>query len=277
MPQERKNISQVNVQVERGPVVFGDVVYEAGGTCGPRTQPDFQLVALHSGSLDLRLDREKIPLVPGSAILLSPGHREHFLFSKEDPSRHSWCAIAPRAVPAAQQRVFRGARGPIPFTGPMAALLEIGLGARREVPEDAALEHRYDLSVGLALLCDFALAVESGGAERRNSADEALARVAQFVSRELSQPLQLADLARAAGVSRQHLLKIYRDRGRETPTEYLYAKRLEAARDWLAHTGLSVGEIADRCGFANAFHFSRKFRQSHGMSPRAWRDRHWKR
>ena len=38
---------------------------------------------------------------------------------------------------------------------------------------------------------------------------------------------------------------------------------------------LSIEEIALRCGFTNAFHFSRKFRQTYGKSPRAWRAQTW--
>ncbi len=75
-----------------------------------------------------------------------------------------------------------------------------------------------------------------------------IARVTKFISRELARPLALSDLARAGGVSNQHLLKLFRDRKMETPTRLLYAKRLEAARDWLAHTGLSIGEISTGAG-----------------------------
>jgi AraC-like DNA-binding protein len=41
-------------------------------------------------------------------------------------------------------------------------------------------------------------------------------------------------------------------------------------------TGLAIGEIALHCGFANAFHFSRKLRQVYGESPRRWRAGAWK-
>lgn len=274
MPRPRKNISRMNFHLSRGPVTFGDVVYAPGGTFGPRVQRDFQMVILHSGSLVLRIDRERISMTPGTAILLSPGHRESFQFAPDTESRHTWCAIQRSVISAPQQKLFRSLRGPVPFTGAMAILLDLALDSHREVEGSEALENRYALDLGLAMFCDFALSVQAGGA-RSHAGEEVIARVMKFISRELSRPLSLTDLARAGGVSNQHLLKLFRDRGLETPTRLLYAKRLEAARDWLAHTGLSVGEIADRCGFANAFHFSRKFRQAHGISPRAWRMRNW--
>lgn len=264
----------MNFNLSRGPVTFGDVVYAPGGMFGPRVQRDFQMVILHSGALELSVNREQLTLAAGTAVLLSPGGQEVYRFSKDRESRHSWCAIRPQAVPRAQQNFFRKSRGPLPFTGAMVSLLDLALGSHREMEGHETLETLYLLDLGLALFCDFALAAQAG-TPRPKSGDEAVAKVSQFISRELPRPLTLTDLARAGGVSNQHLLKLFRERNMESPTKMLYTRRLDAARDWLSHTGLSIGEIAGRCGFANAFHFSRKFRQAHGLSPRAWRTRNW--
>lgn len=43
----------MNFRVNRGPVTFGDVVYEPGGIFGPRVQRDFQMVILHSGCMSM--------------------------------------------------------------------------------------------------------------------------------------------------------------------------------------------------------------------------------
>ncbi len=264
----------MNFNITRGPVTFGDVLYEPGGMLGPRVQRDFQMVILHSGSLDLRVNRAFLSLAAGTAVLLSPGNQEIFHFSRVRESRHSWCAIKPQAVPRAQQELFRDSRGPVPFTGAMVSLLELALGSHRERAAQETLETRFLLDLGMAMFCDFALAAQAGGPPATGG-DEAVAKVSHFISREFARPLTLTDLARAGGVSNQHLLKLFRERKRESPTRMLYRRRLEAARDWLSHTGLSIGEIADRCGFANPFHFSRKFRQAHGLSPREWRTKNW--
>jgi len=247
-----------------------------GGVCGPRTQPDYQLVVIHSGSLDLRLDGRKIAVDAGHAILLSPNRREHFLFSREVETRHSWCAVSPNAVPVKMRRLFRSITEPAPFGSHLATLLKLGKTASSNSPGNEPLEDSYFLGLGLALLSGFAFQVQTGR-KIRNPAEEALARLDDFVSREYASPLKLADLSAAAGVSRQHLMKLFRERDWPTPTQYLYEKRLETALDWLSHTGLSIEEIALRCGFANAFHFSRKFRHAYGKSPRAWRTQAWSR
>lgn len=274
MPEILKNISRINVTADRGAVIFDEVVYAPGGSCGPRIQQDYQLVVIHRGSLELRLDGKKIDVPAGHAILLAPGHREHFLFSRDSATHHSWCVIRPSAVPAGMRRMFGSIGVSAPFDSHLSALLKLGKAPPANDSANQTLANGYGLGLGLALLFGFALTVQARG-KVRNSGDEALMRLDDFVSREYDKPLQLADLAIAAGVSRQHLMKLFRERRRSTPTRYLYEKRLETAADQLARTGLSVGEIASRCGFANPFHFSRKFRLAYGRSPRAWRVQTW--
>jgi len=50
---------------------------------------------------------------------------------------------------------------------------------------------------------------------------------------------------------------------------YAYSLRLEHARQLLANVPqLMIREVADQCGFLNAAHFSRVFKEHHGMTPR---------
>jgi AraC-like DNA-binding protein len=43
----------------------------------------------------------------------------------------------------------------------------------------------------------------------------------------------------------------------------------------LRETGLTVAEVANRCGFQSPFHFSRWVRALHGAPPRAVRAQAW--
>ena len=48
-------------------------------------------------------------------------------------------------------------------------------------------------------------------------------------------------------------------------------RRLERAEELLVGTALPVQAVAEECGFADAFWFSRLFHRERGVSPRAWR------
>lgn len=268
------DLSQLLMRVgsARGSVYFGDVVYGPGGECGPRVQRDYQLVILLSGELDLELDENEIHVPAGCAVLLSPGHREHFIFAKKSRTRHAWCSIAPDAVPVGLRETLAGPGQPVPFGPGLSTLLELGLGLGPGTGTD--LEEGYALGLALSLCCEAARLTKLERPAPPH-AEIAVAKARAFIQKELAQALTLARIARAAGVSRQHLLKLFRDRGLPTPTDYLYARRLEAATGLLSHTGLSIAEISEQCGFANPYHFSRKFSQAHGKSPRAWRQALW--
>jgi AraC family transcriptional regulator of arabinose operon len=252
-------------------VLVGDVTYPLKGMCGPRVQRDYQLVVLHTGELDLKLDSRRIRVEAGEAILLSRGHREFFAFSRTQETRHSWCSIHREAIPSGLRKQFAGPIGPAPFLGRMTAFLEEARTISADA--DAPLRDGFYLGLGLALMCDFALVARQGmpGVVRI----EALTRLGNFLRNSYADSLSLADLARNAGVSSQHLMKLCRVAGVPTPMQQLYRRRLEAASELLLGTGLSVGEIADRCGFANPFHFSRKFREAYEKSPLRWRQQRW--
>ncbi len=269
-----KNIRHENLRMRRGPIVIGDILYNPGGACGPRIQHDYQLVIVHTGCLDLLLDGQTIHVGQGHGILLSPGHREHFIFSGESETHHSWFAIHPKAVPRALKREFHSFRGPIPFAGRMHTLLELSRRPLFGSLPEAPLEAGFYLGLGLALMCDFATAVRSGK-KTDTAAEAALAKMEQFIWKEFASHLSLHDIARAVGVSRQHLLKLCRMHNKQTPMVQLYAARLEIATDLLRQTGLPISAVAEKCGFVSIFHFSRKFKQAYGESPAAWRRGLW--
>jgi transcriptional regulator GlxA family with amidase domain len=141
--------------------------------------------------------------------------------------------------------------------------------AFREDPSELGQIHLRLL--GLALVGEFV----AGGEGMGPPLHPAIAKVRGHIRRAYAMPLDLGDLAKAGGVSRQHLLRVYRRAGAGSPLDELWACRLETARELLQQTGLSVEAVADRCGFSNPFHFSRKFRRRFGISPRSYRQRVW--
>ncbi len=273
MPEEIKEISQVNRIVRSGPITFGEVTYRPESSLGPRVQADFQLVVLHAGWLVVTVDDTPHELPPQHGILLGPGHREHFSFASHQPSKHSWCAVEQFAIPEWAQRSGREFGRPFPVTIALHRLIELGLSHGRSTPTSE--DDPIILHLGLATI-HAAAAAASHRPGRQLQTDIVIERVETFVAENYHDSLRLADLARAGGVSRQHLLKIFRGRSMPTPTNFLFDHRLNVAADYLCHTGLRISEIAQRCGFANPYHFSRKFREKYRLSPMAFRQQGWK-
>ena len=268
MPSRIINLSQVNLSVERSAVHFGDVAYAPGGRCGPRQQQDYQLLILHAGELELHLDGEIIRMEGGQARLLHPRHREDFYFSRSRRTRHAWCSVKPAAVPAGLRLVLGRTRPQCRWTPRLQGLFDLSRGLR---PMAASpLETERCLYLALHLLTEFA---QQAAVENTAVTERWLLKLHHFVSEEYARPLRLPDLARAAGLSKQHLLRLCRLRQLPSPLALLYRQRLEKAAELLVNTGLSIKEISEQCGFQNPFHFSRKFRQHTEVSPKDYRAR----
>jgi transcriptional regulator GlxA family with amidase domain len=85
--------------------------------------------------------------------------------------------------------------------------------------------------------------------------------------------ISLKELAGAACVTPEHLCRLFKAALGHTPAETVRLARLERAAMLLVRSNYSVAEVADLCGFANPFHFSRAFKASYGESPTTMRRR----
>lgn len=76
------------------------------------------------------------------------------------------------------------------------------------------------------------------------------------------------------GVSSRTLSRAFAQMG-QTPSKWMWSKRLETARDMLqAGRGRSVSEVAMACGFNDFSHFSRAFKARFNVSPVTMRNGH---
>ncbi len=94
-----------------------------------------------------------------------------------------------------------------------------------------------------------------------------------YISTHLAEPLTLAILARACGLSISRLAHLFRRQVGQTPQQFWERRRIERAMHLLQITSQTVKEIAAACGFNNPFYFTLRFKQFTGFSPRAYRRR----
>lgn len=86
----------------------------------------------------------------------------------------------------------------------------------------------------------------------------------------------LADLARRAGLSRFHFLRLYRDAFGATPHEYLTRLRIARAKRLLAAEHGSVTEVCFEVGFSSVGSFSTLFAERVGCPPSVFRRAVWR-
>jgi AraC-like DNA-binding protein len=98
-----------------------------------------------------------------------------------------------------------------------------------------------------------------------------LLRARDLADAHYADPLDVDDLARAAGLSRAHFSREFRRAFGETPHGYLLTRRLERAAALLRATDNSVAEICFSVGLRSVGSFTSSFTRTYGMSPTAYR------
>jgi AraC-like DNA-binding protein len=95
-----------------------------------------------------------------------------------------------------------------------------------------------------------------------------------LADRSYAEPIDLRDLARAAGVSKYHFVRCFSAAYGTTPAAYLAARRIERAQDLLRATNLTVTEVCLLVGYTSLGSFSSKFRELVGASPSEYQARY---
>jgi AraC-like DNA-binding protein len=98
-----------------------------------------------------------------------------------------------------------------------------------------------------------------------------LLRARDLADRRYSEPLDVAELARAARLSPAHFSREFARAFGETPHRYLLTRRLERAAALLRTTDRSVADICMTVGLRSVGSFTTSFGRMYGLSPTAYR------
>ena len=97
-------------------------------------------------------------------------------------------------------------------------------------------------------------------------------RAMRYLEERIDGHVQVPELAAMVGVSPSHLAALFRTATGGGVLAHHNALKMARARELLDPTTLPVAEIGRRIGLDDPFYFSRQFRRTHGMSPRAYRE-----
>ena len=102
-----------------------------------------------------------------------------------------------------------------------------------------------------------------------------LKRATEYMTANLAEPICLADIAAATGLSRMHFAAQFRVATGLRPHEYLLQRRIEHAQALLLTSRLPLVEIALEVGFKTQAHFTTVFARLVGETPNVWRQRNY--
>ncbi len=114
------------------------------------------------------------------------------------------------------------------------------------------------------------------GAARETPSDEGpecalIERAQEAVAGNLGRNINVKELARLLGVSREHLTRKFKEQTGMTPHDYLLRQKMLFACHLLKETSMRNKEVAQRLGYAQPTHFSRTFKRVLDMPPARFR------
>ncbi len=96
-----------------------------------------------------------------------------------------------------------------------------------------------------------------------------LDEVFSYIHTHLTEELPLERLEREFYVSRQHLIRQFKQRTGMTVHQYIIKARLDLCRNCIEQ-GLPITEVCHRSGFGSYNHLFRAFKQEYGMTPKEY-------
>jgi len=102
---------------------------------------------------------------------------------------------------------------------------------------------------------------------------ELLKRAREIIRTQAAQNCSIEILLAKLGLSYSRLRSLFREAYGISPGEYRIQVRIENACALLETTTLPIKEIADQLGYADAFTFSKQFKQRVALSPQQFRSR----
>ena len=132
---------------------------------------------------------------------------------------------------------------------------------------DHSTYYAFQIHAMLLELVGITLKGQAQESNRVSLARERLAPALQFLDVHATKHPSLNDVARTVNLSSEHFHRLFHAIFHTTPHQYALARRMTLAKNLLAEGHFSVAEVAERCGYEDAFYFSRVFRRHFGVSP----------
>ncbi len=209
-------------------------------------------------------------LGPGDAFLILPGESTFYQADSQDPWHYIWAGFqgskAEEILAAAglekERVVFHCGTDSDAFL----ALKNLCSYAAKDSPNDFALLGHLYWFLSQLTKPDFVppQPLKSG---------EYYEKAIQFISTNYADPISVPMIAKAVGIHRSYLFRVFKENAGISPQKFLTQYRIQKAKELLDTTSLNITEVAFSTGFQDPGYFSKVFRTVSGTSPREYETR----
>lgn len=238
----------------------------------------FEVCLAYAGTGRFSTDAEDVDIEAGTAFLARPGVIHEIESSTENPLGITFwsLAVGPGSGTPDWLAGFADPTAPTIATDAsgLATIVDLLAGA----VHDRSPGERSDMlarTLAVETIHTFARprpGVDDPGAPEIDNSGFAVATMHRYLRDNLSQPIQVRDVAAQVHLSERHAARIFAAATGESLLDHLRSLRLERAADRLLSGTDTLTAIADDAGFYDRRHFSRSFRLRYGVSPTEFRE-----
>lgn len=242
---------------------------------GPHARNHYLFHYVISGKGTLFANEQTYPITAGHGFLVVPGQITTYRADEQEPWEYTWIEFD--GLRAQESLRLAGISGKDPIYTP----------ASQNAAEKLCQQMLYVVNNGNAdpmhLIGHGFLFLSQLVKSSAYHSDQNIHRLRDFYIREalsfiesnFQRDITIEEIAAFCGLNRSYFGKVFRETMGESPQAFLLHYRMGRAAQLLKETRLSIGEIAQQVSYDNQLHFSRAFKNVHGVSPREYRQTHF--
>lgn len=247
---------------------FGHSITSPGHTYGPAVRPYYLIHYILDGVGEFSVNNTTYHLHKNQGFLIEPDYQTVYSSDIDNPWTYIW----------------------VGFSGKQAASIINSLGLSQDNPiygcENSAalkncilemLEHNSfampDIYHCWSLFYRFTALIADSQKENLPQADinAYIANAASFIRNHINEQIRIQDIAAYLNLNRSYLSTLFKKNLHMSPQQYIQNCRLTRAKHLLESTSLSISNIAFSCGYEKVESLNKLFRQTYGISPKAYR------
>ncbi|SDA14365.1 AraC-type DNA-binding protein [Ruminococcus sp. YE71] len=241
--------------------------------CQPRTVRGSgfthpQILYCTKGNGVLCIDGSRIEIPPNTAFFLPSGYPHEYYPTAEEWDLH-W--VVPDGYACGDLLTYIGLDKPTVIELKDTALLEHFFSRMHESIRGDSIGGNLRASGYLYnFLIELYRQMNSGRIIR--TSNRAIVAAIDHINNCYMNKITMAELCEVTELSKQQLCRLFKRYLNSRPMEYIAKRRIQAAKEMLTSTEMSVEDIADAVGFCSGSYFCKLFSRYEGMTPTQFRN-----
>jgi AraC-like DNA-binding protein len=252
---------------------IGRVQYGPGTLLGPRDTIGFEFVRIIKGQVEWHYQDQVHLLGPGSILLSQPGEKETYIWDKVGLTQHDHIHFYLKDFPLDAQKDWPKVIDQLSSDNILHSLFQhiihllmsdhpskfnhIRLCTQQMLNTWIDGTHQFD---------------EKGFKDFSRTIQNVLDRVHTSWRQGNLSPPSLQEMTAWASASRSTLIRCFNDELGDSPSKVMEALRVHMGRLMLIESNRSIQQISQQLNYPNPFLFSRNFKRTFGLAPKAYRD-----